>query len=110
MQTKGLISVVNKYTFKGLHAVYIGRPSPLGNPYKITDSKSRDDVIDAYERYLIGGYESDGRIQRAINDLVEKYLAGEEINLLCFCAPRRCHGEVIREFVEKLAESRSEQR
>lgn len=100
----GIINVVNKYAFKGTSSTYIGRPSPLGNPYSIDANNTRDDVIRGYEKYLPNAYLKSEKVRKAIDSLVERYLRGEEINLLCFCAPRRCHGDVIKKFVIGLAE------
>jgi hypothetical protein len=35
------IVVVNRHTYQGKDAVYVGRPSPLGNPYRIEGESSR---------------------------------------------------------------------
>lgn len=66
-------------------AVYIGRGSPFGNPFVIGKDGSRDDVCDKFEAYLMGR-----------EDLLEKVkieLAGKD--LICFCKPKRCHGDTI---------------
>lgn len=97
------INVVNKYTFKGTVFVYIGRPSALGNPFKVATPAERGSAIVLFRDYLPEAYSKGGKVKKAIDDLVVKFKAGEEINLLCFCAPRPCHGDVIREFVERLA-------
>jgi hypothetical protein len=56
-----MINVVNKKTFKG-GGVYIGRPSPLGNPYThIADRrtlaqnvvKTRDEAVAKYAEWLV---------------------------------------------------------
>ena len=64
-------------------AVYIGRGSPYGNPYVIGLDGSRNEVCDKYIAYLHSNF--------ALTALVKKELRGKD--LVCFCAPRRCHGD-----------------
>jgi hypothetical protein len=61
-------------------AVYIGRGSPWGNPFKIGPDGSRDDVCDRFEREVLP-------------ILYLEPLRGKD--LVCFCAPKRCHGDSI---------------
>ena len=35
----------------------------------------------------------------AIDKLVTRHRKGGVINLMCWCAPRACHGEVIKAFI-----------
>lgn len=65
--------------------VYIGRPSEWGNPFQAGLDGTRDEVIDKFEAW----FRSDpGRVARA-----KRLLRGKD--LLCWCAPKRCHGEVL---------------
>ena len=61
-------------------AVYCGRGSPWGNPYRIPQNGSRDDVCDAFERNVLP-------------TLDVSTLRGKD--LVCFCKPARCHCDVI---------------
>ena len=66
-------------------AVYVGRPSPFGNPFVIGRDGDRETVIAKYEAWL-----------RARPELVEKVkreLKGKD--LICWCHPQRCHAEVL---------------
>lgn len=45
------IHVVNKRTFKG-EGIYVGRPSILGNPFKMKDEADRERVIQEYRTWL----------------------------------------------------------
>lgn len=97
------IIVGNKY--KGATGIYIGRGSPLGNPFPIDETKgnTRDKVIDQYEVWLREQIKSGLNIP-LINQL--NLIANEAIHtgsctLVCFCAPKRCHGEVIRKIIEE---------
>lgn len=66
-------------------AVYIGRPSPWGNPFAIGKDGTRAEVIDKYRRWLKG--------QPKLIDAARRELAGKY--LVCFCWPAPCHGDVL---------------
>ena len=68
-------------------AVYIGRGSPWGNPFVIGKDGNRDMVCDAYEKEILP-------------KLDLKPLVGK--NLVCFCAPLRCHGDSILRRLEEI--------
>jgi hypothetical protein len=34
--------------------------------------------------------------------LVWRVRGGEDINLMCYCAPKACHGDVLKEFIESM--------
>ena len=78
----------------GPDCVYIGRfhrsrslflpASKWRNPFKIGLDGTRDEVIEKYRTDLLGN-------PRLLADLLE--LRGKDV--LCWCAPERCHGEVL---------------
>jgi len=78
--------VLNKY-HGGMKpgVVYIGRGSIYGNPFIIGKDGDRDDVINKYEEYLMRNTELLAK--------VKANLRGKD--LVCFCAPKRCHGDVL---------------
>lgn len=61
-------------------AVYIGRGSPWGNPFKIGRDGTRDEVCDLFEREVLPTLD--------LTPLIGK-------DLVCFCKPARCHGDSI---------------
>lgn len=67
-------------------SVYIGRPSKWGNPFVIGQHGSRHEVIVKYRTWIYTQ-------PKLMADLHE--LRGR--NLLCWCAPYACHGEVLLE-------------
>ena len=69
-------------------AVYIGRGSMWGNPFVIGRDGDRDEVCEKYEAMLASQIDS-GSI--SIQDLAA--LHGKD--LVCFCAPKRCHGDTL---------------
>lgn len=107
-----MINVLNKHKDNiPSNSIYIGRGSPLGNIYThintnhkdaLFKTSSREESIYKYEKYLINQILlGNPNICHAINDLIIKYKRGEDINLICFCSPLKCHGEVIKRVVEE---------
>ena len=94
------IQVVNKKNWNG-GGYYIGRPSALGNPFKIGADGNRNETIDKYRAWLTEALKNDVSVKREFDALVAAYAAFGELILVCWCAPLPCHGEVIREFIEK---------
>lgn len=100
-----IITVVNQRKDKG--GEYIGRPSPLGNPFShmpdtLADHKveTREEAIAAFKMRL----ESDLRIGKPaiINELdrlANIALSTGSLKLRCWCAPLPCHGDVIKEII-----------
>lgn len=79
--------VLNKYKDSPLpeNAVYIGRPSIWGNPFVIGKDGTREEVIEKYSKWL--------QSNPKMLDAVQRNLAGKD--LVCFCAPHACHGDVL---------------
>lgn len=66
--------------------IYIGRPSKWGNPFVIGRDGSRAAVIDKYRDWI----ESRPELISALGELRGK-------NVVCWCAPLPCHGDVLLE-------------
>lgn len=84
------ITVVNKY--KEGFDVYIGRGSIWGNPFRLVDTKDdveRARIIERYEQYLL----SQPALMAQLRTLLGKRLG-------CFCAPKPCHGDVLKKHAE----------
>jgi len=93
--------VKNKKTYKG-PGIYIGRPSPLGNPYKIGRDGTRKEVIEKYDAWLQSELKKKrSRARQAIEMMRMQYEAGQKLILICWCAPKRCHGHIVRDTVVK---------
>lgn len=80
-------------------AIYVGRAmsrfglrdSKWGNPFKITSSCGRLEVIQRYREYAIQ------RLEENPHWLDE--LRGKD--LVCWCAPLACHGDVLLELINQ---------
>jgi hypothetical protein len=110
MPTVGSVTVVNKktdsefpqgqYPGKAMKA-YIGRPSPLGNPYKIGEDGSREQVIKRYDQWLRKNAKRTGRVQKLLKAMRKKLDEGHDLELECWCAPLPCHGDIIKAYLEQ---------
>ena len=77
------------------HEVYIGRRTRNGwrtstwaNPFRLSRDDDRDPVIAMYRRWLL---------QQPSLMAVLPELRGKD--LVCWCAPEECHGDVLLELV-----------
>lgn len=110
------IDVVHVNTYRGERGdnfIYIGRAmpahgldaSPLANPYRIGPDGTREEVIEKSYNWLRGEFKDLNSPARQellrIKAMVE---TGQKVTLACWCAPQRCHGEIIRDSVVKLIE------
>jgi len=76
-------------------AIYIGRGSKWGNPFRIGPDGDRATVIAKYERWL-----ADQRhLLRALDEL-------SGCDLVCFCAPQLCHGDLLLRLANATREAR----
>jgi hypothetical protein len=95
--------VVNRKTQSKRCGVYIGRPSVLGNPFTHLEIStavwrvaSRDEAIDSYEKWLRDRVtEGDKYIREALDAIPDG------ATLVCWCAPLRCHADVVRNVLEE---------
>ena len=95
-----MIRVVNKKFWSG-SGYYCGRPSALGNQFKIGVDGNRDEVIEKYRLWLMEAFKHDVLVRREFDTLVSTYEDFGELVLVCWCKPLKCHGDVIKEFIEK---------
>lgn len=75
----------NRLEVRPLDAVYVGRPSPWGNPYKAGKDGTREQVVAKFEVYALE------RLNKEPDWL--KPLVGKD--LICWCAPQVCHADVL---------------
>ena len=81
-----------KYNDYPEDAIYVGRPSKWGNPYKIGKDGNREDVLAFYEQWFVCDPDSPKE------DIEE--LRGKD--LICHCAPERCHADYLLEIANKV--------
>ena len=88
------MAVLNKKTV-GIPpgAVYVGRGSIWGNPFPMSQESDRAEVISKYKVWLKDQIQTGGYSLEQLACLKGK-------DLVCFCAPKACHGDSL----EKVAE------
>ncbi len=82
--------------------IYIGRPSPLGNPFSHLDNtlaqfkvRNRDEAVEKYRDWILEKIEAeDPRVLHALG------MIQANSNLVCWCKPCACHGDIIKEILE----------
>jgi hypothetical protein len=86
---------------------YIGRlpgGNPLGNPFTHDGKRTslarlsfptREQAIEAYKLYFKTQYGKDRELTQAFDKIYERYKAGEDVYLQCFCKPKACHGDFL---------------
>ena len=97
----GSITIINKYHCDDPDSFYIGRGSPLGNPYTVKQY-GRDRAIALYGPWLEEQIaKGNGTVIDALDEIANKLLRTGEAKLKCFCAPKPCHGHIIKDLVIK---------
>lgn len=69
-------------------ACYIGRPSLFGNPFVIGRDGTRAEVVEKYRHWLWQQMRQNPEMLRRVAGL-----AGRD--LVCWCSPKPCHGDVL---------------
>lgn len=101
-----MIRVVNKRS--GVPGVYIGRPTPLGNPFTHLPTRSlaevqvgsRAEAIERYAAWLDEQLAEPGPARRMYEQLAAQARQGD-LTLVCWCAPASCHGDVLKVRLER---------
>jgi hypothetical protein len=72
-----------------INAIYVGRPTKWGNPYKVgVDQRTAEEAVSLYRRDLITG-----SLPITIDE-ARRELKGKD--LICWCKPGApCHGDVL---------------
>ena len=105
-----MIKVVNKYAHKpdARHDVYIGRGSAFGNPFThrpLAKTKAlfscicREAAIASFKSYFYDRLRNDPSFRKLYSDLRTKS-EQHDLNLVCFCKPKDCHGDIIKQYLE----------
>lgn len=95
-----MIKIANKRAGSHPSGVYVGRGSPLGNPFVIGKDGDRDEVISKFKLHLLNRlHAKDAAVCGEMNRIWSLAKAGD-VTLVCYCAPLRCHSEVIKAVVE----------
>lgn len=91
-------TVVNLY--KEDYDVYIGmagkgKDGYFGNPFTLVQADDRGFVLARYKEYFYERIGRDAEFKRRVEEL-------KGLRLGCFCFPKKCHGDVIAEYLNNL--------
>lgn len=97
------ITIANKNYYKG-DGFYVGRPSPLGNPFALKKGKFRicpvDSLSDALSNYDLWLDEqlrdNTSEAYKYFYKIFNEYIDKKEITLICWCFPKKCHADIIK--------------
>lgn len=75
---------------KDFYDVYCGRPSQWGNPFLIGKDGTREEVIEKFEDFI----RNNQYLLSRLHELKGKILG-------CWCAPKKCHCEVLLKLLKE---------
>lgn len=91
------ITVVNKYKHTPTNFDFpIGRENPkFGNPFpKKTLANDRDVAVALFLRHFLERLPAFDKMLAPIRD------SNNDSNLVCYCAPKKCHGDIYKSYIE----------
>lgn len=95
----GTIKVVNVKSFDERRVdgevINIMRPSILGNPFRMSSEEEREIVVRKFYHFLREEYLKKEDIYKELVRIANMVKEGKDVYLVCCCAPKLCHGEVI---------------
>lgn len=90
--------------------VYVGRPHVLGNPTPLGSDRNRPAALRVYGHWLRFCYGQGGTPQReAIDRLAVRVAAGERLALQCWCSPKACHADIIKQLIEEVVNGKRDE-
>ena len=103
------IRIINKHHKNGYLGEYIGRGSPLGNPWTHLEGTktrqivpTREEAIARFRKWIEERIEDqDPKILRELHRLYDIAVSKGSLHLQCYCYPKPCHGEVIRDILNR---------
>ena len=97
-----IVNIKNYRTQENEVLVKVDRTSVLGNPFFMKDESKRDEVCDKYKNHFNSKVYSDMRFIAELNRIRDLIRSGKSVALACWCFPKRCHAETIKNFLEVL--------
>lgn len=103
------INIVNKHTHNPTEFdIYIGRGTPIGNPFthlknipNTTKCETREEAVLNYKKWIYQKIRGeDAEILAFLKKIIAKLKINGQVNLVCYCSPKKCHGEIIKKIIE----------
>ena len=86
--------------------VKVDRSSALGNPFNMRNEADRHKVCNEYTKLFAGIVNNEAdciemtRFTDELERLKKLHVEYGKLRLFCWCAPKRCHAETIKQFLE----------
>ena len=85
-----------------LPSILIDRTTWLGNPFHMGKDGNRKEVIEKYKVYFDQKMIEDKEFRDKFYQMCKRYKHCDQIQLVCWCYPAQCHGEVIKKAMEEI--------
>lgn len=91
---------------RGDKGEYIGRKgfgrcqSPLHNPFALNVESDRQQVVDRFREYIFTKIKAGDPVIASELKRLKTLSTEGDLVLVCWCAPKACHGDVIKEILE----------
>jgi hypothetical protein len=69
----------------------------LGNPFTMSNESQRDEVCEKYDKWLHS--QESSKHLKIIERIIQRVSENKTIALYCYCNPKRCHCDTIKEYV-----------
>lgn len=89
MDTTRIINIRTVRSQAESDLVYVGRPSKWGNPFKIGEDGTREEVVERYRTWI-----------QEQPELMADLHTFKGRTLGCYCAPLPCHADVLAELAD----------
>lgn len=83
--------------------IKVDRSTVVGNPFPMNSEKDRDEVCSKYDEYFDNIVKHPDEHKEFMDYLRHIYKVAKTTNVAlgCWCAPKRCHAETIKLFIER---------
>lgn len=78
-----------------------GKDGYFGNPFRLEATMAKGSTLGRYRKYFYHRLSTDKEFRKRIGNLQGKTLG-------CFCKPDPCHGDIIKEYLDWMAENANE--
>jgi hypothetical protein len=100
-----MIKIENGRNYKG-NGEWVDRKSVLGNPFFMKKENERNIVCDKYEEWFYKQFnDKNPKFLLELRRLYKLWKSKGQLTLVCWCAPKRCHSETIRDFLYAMAKT-----
>lgn len=77
----------------------VDRKSPLGNPFYMGHEINRNSVCEKYAEWFYHATHNQA-FYILLSEMIKTYKQYGKLRLFCWCAPKRCHAETIKKYLE----------